>query len=543
MKVIPDPYGFVKDRQSWKFWMCWSCGEKLADSNLYYKHVLRKHVGSLSPEQLSVLPPEINKNWNGNICNEKWEALDASAALVIPEVHSEQLPSIGNGCFTTQSKMLDEKDNHPDNSSQKSTLETKEGKVRPLEKESNVEALSESSMEVAVDDIELSEHEIKQFPKDDNSSTSSSLYEAEVYDRALLIEGIRHMLKKLLNEGCLVANHVDKILKYTMQSLRSLYPGSFLSELRLSNTHHCICYLGVSQLKVIHTFLKELSEFTFERITAEENSTDEFNNYTMVPLWMECIELNGDFLCLVEEGSLQGESTSGVHSDDAPSTNGLLNWIFLGKSYANPLEMWHSLKIGRDRRVEAHHQILQKNYTKLQKYCDEKCKRLGYKEAIKDIWGLLLDELKERRSNTEYVPHSFKAILQKKQEKLEELEELERKGGIRKYMLQTIPIIFKQAGGSIIPNEKTLTEIAAIIDCGLDEGEDLSAQNSLDQADTSIKEATKLAGQHMEIELMKYDLWISATLKDMDELTKMITSTSVADYREILLPLARSYIL
>ncbi|PIA39126.1 hypothetical protein AQUCO_02700364v1 [Aquilegia coerulea] len=476
-------------------------------------------------------PKTVNREWQSMISNGPWKAVDAPVALPILEEQWELLSSIQSKKYTTTNNMLDIKDSHTGKSLHKSTpgLYTDECHVQQMEKESKVKECS-----------------------DGEGFLSPCWPIANDSDREWLLEKARLLFELLLKTDALAADHVNKVIQYTMKKLQVLYPGLRFSELGLNQTQICICFLNASQIGRVLEFLGELWQFSMKKNTGNKSETDEFLHSRILECDIrERCFLDGD-LILVHKQSLRGESTLAVYTDaDAsatfvpdgdqrdtgpPNSDDLLRWMFTDSSSEEDLKLWSGLEKLREHQGKELHQILQKNYHTLKNLCEEKCNQLNYKEELQAIWALLFSELRERKFSTKHSPWRFATVLQKKLEELIELEKQNDVSNISKSMLSIIP--------DVLNNKPTLTAVATdFVDLDTFKDDDLVMQNSLDKSDTCVKEAIMRVNEHIDLELMKNDTLIMRTVEERAKLVSRINPSAAGDYRAILLPLVKSYIL
>ncbi|KAF5181228.1 Ubiquitin carboxyl-terminal hydrolase-related protein [Thalictrum thalictroides] len=538
-KVISEAICFAKDHNNWKFWICCSCDEKFSNSDLHYRHVVEKHIGRLSEELQLVLPSAVSREWQSMISNGPWKPVDAPAALPILEEQWGQLSSIQSKQYTTRNNMLDEKDSHTGDPINKSTLEpySDECHVQHMKKESKVKECSDRL-----------DFRSPCWPIADDS------------ERELLLEKTRLLLEVLLKSDALAADHMNKVIQYTMKKLQILYPGLQLSGHGLNQTHICIRFLDASQLGRILDFLGELFQFSMKKYTGNKSEINKHLHRSILECDIrEKFFLDGD-LIFVDKQSLRGEGILAVYADvDASATllpdwdkrdtglrnsDDLLRWMFTDSSSEKQLKSWSCLENLRKHQGKELHQILQMNFHSLKNLCEEKYNQLNNKEALQAIWALLFSELRERKFSTKHSPQSFAKVLQKKLEELIELKRHNDVSKINKSMLNLIQDVLNNARSIDFRCEPTSTAVATdFLDLDFFEDDDLVMQNSFHKADTCIKEAIMTVGEHIDFELMKIDTLIMPTITERAKLVSRINPSAAGDYRAILLPLAKSYIL
>ncbi|PIA46768.1 hypothetical protein AQUCO_01500366v1 [Aquilegia coerulea] len=498
--VISEAIRFAKDHNSsWKFWICCSCGIKFLDSDLHYQHVVEKHIGRLSEELQLVLPSAVSREWQLMISNCPWIPVDASAALPILIELNKNVKHTG-------------------------------------------ESYHKSTPEPSTDEQIEEESEWK------DCREKLCLPVSKDSDRSKFLMRTCMTLQYLLKTGALAADHVYKVVHYTMKILQGLFPGLSISKLGLDQTHICICFLDASKLRQIILFLRELTKFLNEENTGNKSEIDKLLHSSILKHdTNERIILNGDSI-LVDEHSLCGKSTSEVYTDVHASTtfvsdrdkrdmgslssDDILRWIYTDCE-----------KLRKDRGKKLN-QILEKNCHTLTNLCEEKCNQLNYKETLQAIWALLFSELKERKFSTKHSSRSFATILQKKLEESIELEKQNNVSKLNNSLLDIIRNVLNKVQSIDFICEPTLTAVATDV-CGVEtfEDGDLIMQSYLNSADTCIKEEIKNFGKNIDLKLMKIDTLIMRTLRERDKLDSRINPFAAGDYQTILVPLVKSYIL
>ncbi|KAF9602187.1 hypothetical protein IFM89_025487 [Coptis chinensis] len=491
-KVILEAVSFAEDHKNWGFWECCSCNEAFSDSELHCDHVITNHLEGLSLEHLpELLPSALEDDWNIMITNGEWTPIDMSAAVPILEARWRQ-----------------------------------------------------------VSKLELSEIDSKQW------AMSQVWPRSDDCERAQSLKDIQVLLKCILY----ATEHASLVIQYTIRKLQDCHPGLRLCELGFDKMHLCICMLGASELDKICTFLQEL-----QKLCKRYSSFPKMIEPRQVGLVKERIVLDGDSLCILfDEQLLQGDSSLGTYNVESnyidesssatfvldsdqrdsgrPNSDMLLAWIFADLSSEEQLQSWTQI---REYKIDCGNKLLQillMTYHILENICAGKADKLCYKEALKAIGGLCLEELNKRRCGTEYVPLSLVKVLSKRQAELVIWKNYDSRKN--RSELDAISSVLEEAQREDVSQEQTWTisVITSMCDTKNFEDIDVTLQNYLNPDDIRLKETIERARRSTEFELIKSDALIIPDCIYTCEMAKKITQFAANDYRAILLPLVKSYI-
>ncbi|KAJ4960996.1 hypothetical protein NE237_020906 [Protea cynaroides] len=569
-EILSEILAFAEANKTWKFWMCCHCNEKFIDCESHMQHVVREHMGNLSPKLQSVLPPEVDSDWVDMLLNGSWKPVDASAALNILEDESKcKSPKFGDGSDNGNCVERNKEDSVVDNRCSKDKCDSSldEMKLQPLEEGSRAGYICNGNHGGSKNHDNISNYELRDFDGNQWSkeySLSLSWPLSDDSERAKLLERIRGMFQLLLRHKNLAASHLNKVIQYTMEELHSLAPGSRLLNHGLDQTPLSICFLGASQLRKILKFLQELSN-SCGLSSYSEKTTDDSRSGTPGSEIKERIVLTGDSssLLLDERLLLGGLSRSTYHdapADDGaaaaalvvgdcedgglPDSDALLSWIFIGPSSGEQLASWTRLREEKTQQCMETLQMLEKDFYLLQSLCERKCEHLSYEEALQAVESLCLEELKKREHVTQFTPRSYETILRKRQEEL-----VERDNDVMfiscRLELEVVSNVLKEAQSlNVTPfgYEETLTGVASRL-CDLEGGEDddWRMQNYMHQADTCIEVAIQRQKEQLSVELSKIDARIMRSVTGMHQLELKLGPFSAYDYRAIMLPLVKSF--
>ncbi|XP_043726329.1 uncharacterized protein LOC122672887 isoform X2 [Telopea speciosissima] len=556
-------------KPTWKFWMCCRCNEKFIDCESHIQHVVREHMGHLSPKLQSVLPQEVDSDWVHMLLNGSWKPLDASAALNNLENQSKCQPHNfvdGSDIRNCADRIKEESiaDNWCSNVEWDSSPDDE--KPQLLEDGSRTGDICNgnpvgSKNHEDIPNYELRDFDGNQWPKEYSLSQSWPL--SDDSERTKLLERIHGMFQLLLRHKNLAASHLNKVIQYTMEELQGLAPGSWLLNHGLDQTPLSICFLGASQLKKILKFLQELSH-SCGLGRYSEKSTDDSGSGTPVCEIKERIVLTGDSSSLLlDERLLWGELTPSIYhdasADDGAAATSLVvgdpeeggptdsdafvSWIFTGPSCGEQLASWTRLKEEKTQEGMEILQLLEKDFYLLQSLCERKCEHLSYEDALQAVESLCLEELKKREHVTKFVPRSYENILRKRQEEL-----VERDNDVMfvsRFELDAVSNVLKEAQSlNVTPfgYEEPLTGVASRL-CDLEGGEedDWRMQDYMHQADACIEMAIQRQKEQLSVELSKIDARIMRSATGMQQLEFKLGPFSAYDYRTIMLSLVKSF--
>ncbi|XP_010272205.1 PREDICTED: uncharacterized protein LOC104608045 isoform X2 [Nelumbo nucifera] len=569
-EVLSEALFFAESHKTWKFWSCCRCNEKFTDCDSHMQHVVREHMGNLSPKLQSVLPQEVDTDWLEMLVNGSWKPINAPAALNMLEDQLKcQSPRALDGSDTRNHKHGN-KECLDDGWCFKDTWDSSPGeeKLQPDEESKAGEISNGIHLESRIHD-DLSNFELREY---DGNRWSKEYYLAQSWplsddsERAKLLERIHGMFQLLLRHKYLAASHLNKVIQYTMDELQSLAPGSQILNHGLDQTPLCICFLGASQLRKIFKFLQELSHSCGLGRYSEKNiSGDDTHGGTPGSEIKERIVLTGDSSSLLlDERLLQGELTPvryhSAHADDGsaatpvlirdhgdgvlPDSDALLSWIFTGPSSGEQLTSWTRLREEKTNQGMEVLQMLEKEFYLLQSLCERKCEHLSYEEALQAVESLCLEEFKKREHITKFASQSYEAVLRKRQEEL-----VERDNDVTlinsRFELDAITNVLKEAQNLNVNQfgyEEPLTGVTTRL-CDLDCGEDddWRMQDYVHQTDTCIEVAIQKQKEQLSVELSKIDARIMRNVTGMQQLELKLGPLSAHDYRAIVLPLVKSF--
>ncbi|KAF5201079.1 Ubiquitin carboxyl-terminal hydrolase-related protein [Thalictrum thalictroides] len=563
--VISEAISFAEANKTWKFWICCSCNETFTDLESQVQHVLREHMGNLSPKLHSVLPQEVDTDWVEMLLNGSWKPIDVSASIKMLEdqskCHSPMLvdsPEGGNQADGIKEDCLTNdwcsKDSWYCSFDEERNPQTNED--TKIERNENGNLVEKRKHDNTFN-FELIEYESNRWSKEFWPLSNDS-------EREKLLEKIHGMFQMLLRHKYLSASQLSKVIQYAMDELQGLGPVSQ----RLDQTPICICFLGALQLKKVLKFLQDLSHSCGLGRYPEKNSpADETQSGTQESEIKERIVLSDDSSRLIlDERLLYGEFTFGMYSENSSSAaaatssstlgsdhddiaidgDALLSWIFTGPSCGEQIASWIRMREEKTHRAMEIVQMLQKEFSLLQSLCERKCEHLNYDEALQMVENLCLEELKKREHATKFACQSYEAILRKRQEELIDVDRDDDTAYISSRIeLEAITNIFKEAQALSFTQygyEDTFSGVTSRL-CDLESGgeDDWRMQDYVQQADTCIEVAIQKQKEQLALELSKVDARIMRCVNGMQQLELKLGPSSSYDYRAIMLPLVKSF--
>ncbi|KAJ1379580.1 Ubiquitin specific protease domain [Sesbania bispinosa] len=510
-----------------------------------------EHMGNLLPKMQRLLPQNIDNEWIEMILNCSWKPLDVSAAVKMLENRAKFRDSLfprysylGHygeeymDCFKDTIYSCHDNGSTGYSLHNCTTGSSKYCKIAESDIRGGVEVQGSTLCPLA-----------DSWPISDDS------------ERSKLLGKIRAVFEMLIRHKYLAANHLNKVIQFTMDEIQGLLGGSQLLNHGVDQTPMCMCFLGAAQLRKILQFLQELSHACgLGRYTDKTSSPmNDLHNISQVPDIKERIVLNGDASCLLlDECLLPTQVTpgtaQGVVLDDATAptspdgvshnTDALLSWIFSGSPSGDQLTSWMRTK--EDKRCQGIEivQMLEKEFYHLQGLCEKKCDRVSYEEALQEVEDICLQEGKKMENVGEFVQRSYESVLRKRRDEL-----IENENDVmyvsNRFELDAISNVLQEAEAINVSQfgyEETYAGVTSQL-CDLESGEDeWRMKEYLHQMDGCIEIAIQKLKEHLSIELSKIDAQIMRNVTEMQQLELKLGPSSAYDYRVILLPLVKSYL-
>ncbi|XP_059455087.1 uncharacterized protein LOC132185313 [Corylus avellana] len=407
--VLKEAIDFAKEENKWIFWVCCCCGERFGDSELNMEHLKGKHMENLSETLQANIPKEIGDEWIKMVENGVWKPVDVLASVDIIENESR----FGH----------------------------------PIDKEGDPEVFL----------IEIDENH--KWPL------------CEDIERRRILERIRGMLRLCLRNKCFAVGHLQKLMRYTLQVLKTHIPESQIENHGLDKTLLCICFLDAPRLCNVLEFLETLASSCGLYYIAEESVLDSEQAFCV----KERIVFSSNFSCLLlDERLLRGELIPSTYQDaiaddgtavtsavdvrqNAELTDDVAfpNWLLTGPAIGERLQAWASLRETRRNQVMELFKILEMEFKHLQKMCWKKHGRMLCWKVLRELESICDEEQKKREQSSEPDPQSHASLLSKLQRHVDAVEDT-IEFTITKLKLKSISGILKEGQADIIFIKETI---------------------------------------------------------------------------------------
>ncbi|XP_075101122.1 uncharacterized protein LOC107764486 [Nicotiana tabacum] len=566
IEVLSESLAFAKTNKTWKFWTCCRCSEKFANSESHIHHVVHDHMGALLPKMQSVLPQSVENEWAEMLLNCSWKPLDVNAAV---EILDKQSRSQGHG-FLDESYERDDGEGSKDDFLEAFCHEDEWGtspRRRKLGDRPNRDMV-ESRKNDKISDIDFMDCDGEGGPK--IHLLPEGLPLSDDPERVKLLERIHAVFETLIKNKYLASSHLSKVMHFAVEELQGLAFGSKLLNYNIDQSPLCICFLGPEELKKILKYLQELSHSCgLGRYPEglgrypERTGFDETSNGCHGFDDLEKIVFSEDDTCLLFDKqflqhNLSPSSCPNAVSNDRPAailsgnqyqngvlidSDALLSWLFTGPSSVEALASWTRAREEKAQQGMEILRLLEKEYYDLQGLCERKSEHLSYEEALQAVEDLCLEEGKKREHEVEFVRQSYDSVLRKRREEL--IESDSEVTIISRFELDAISNVLKEAE-SLNVNQFGFEETyggGTSQFCDLESGEedDWRLKDYLHQVDSSVEVAIQRQKEHVSIELSKIDARIMRMVTGMQQLEVKLEPASAQDYRQILVPLLKSF--
>ncbi|KAK8958855.1 hypothetical protein KSP40_PGU009913 [Platanthera guangdongensis] len=524
-ELLSEGLDFFRSNNTWNFWVCCRCKEKFADSDVHAQHVMRNHMGSLSPKLQSVLPQEVNQEWIEMLLHDSWKPVDSTRAVKMLEDHVVK-------------EHLDVSDEYSDACSGNSECQSPQQTQLVDEESGNVFASRGDQLATFFRDAS------QKWPLSDD------------LDRAKLLERIQGMFRLFIKHKSLSVSHLTKVIQFAMEEIQGLPSGSLLLNHALDQSPTCICFLGGPHLRKVLKFLQDISQSCgFGRYTEKDDVTCDAYREDHDSEGFDGISFAYDSACLHLDGRLfhaknrvrKVSNTSSLDEivDRMPDAYAVVSWLFSGSSYEEELSAWNSKKEEKFQQGVEALQIIEKEIYLLQSICERKCEHLSYEEALQAVENICLEELKKRDPSMKFAHHSYEALLRKRQAELIDKEN-DVIYIINRFELDAISNVLKEAQSLSISQfgyDETLSGMTSRL-CEMDSGvdEEWRMNDYMQQADTCIEVAIQRQREQLSIELNKTDAKIMRNVNGMQQLELKLGPASSFDYRMIIIPLVKFFL-
>ncbi|XP_031105808.1 uncharacterized protein LOC116010511 [Ipomoea triloba] len=563
-EVLSEALSFAEANKAWKFWTCCHCVERFADSESHIQHVINEHMCSLSPKLQSVLPQNVENEWVEMLLNCSWKPLDVNAAAKLLE---KQLKCRVHG-------FLENTYTRNDVDESKDDISDPYCNVYGWDRSPIKKTFGDGCNGSTVDSREYDKNSEVWMDRDGNEGTkicppSESWPIADDPERAKLLERINAVFQTLIKNKYLGSSHLSKVIHFAVEELQSLGYGSQLLNYNIDQTPLCICFLGAPELKKILKFLQELSHSCgLGRYPERSSAIDDINTGIQGVDAMEKIVFSEDGSCLLFDEHFKPCKLTpimfhdGVVADSNPNSaaissniqcdNGglldsdeLLSWIFMGTSSGEQLTSWSRSREEKAQQAMEIVRLLEKEFYELQGLCERKCEHLNYEEALQVVEDLCLEEGKKREHTIDFVRRSYDIALKKRRDELMESHHEATSTNYR-FEIEAISSVLKDSESLNVNQfgfEDNYGGISSHL-CDLESGEDddWRVKDYLNQADSCVEVAIQRQKEHVSVELSKIDARIMRVVSGMQQLEVKLESVSAHDYRQILVPLVKSYL-
>ncbi|CAL4912733.1 unnamed protein product [Urochloa decumbens] len=493
--VLNEVLGFAAKSGKWEFWVCGRCREQFADAESHRLHVLREHVGILSPQLQDMVPQEIDADWEAMLTGWNWRPLDVTAALKLFD--EEQADNLG----------LDrDKDSmSSDNWSNKDKSDTSESSASPHNEECD-------GFGVVMGD--------RKWPLSDDG------------ERASILERIRSMFQILVKNKNLSASNLNKLMQFAMDQLRDLLSGSLLPYHSLDESPLCICFLEADSLRRVAKFLQDLIQASgLNRHLEKAEGLDDGHTSPKNQYLLEKVTLNSDSSELI----IDGEGFGGKFDSENVDTDALLSWLYAGSSIGEQLLGWNRMLEERLNQGMDLLRALEREFNSLQNLCERKFEQLRNEEALISVESMFAREQADR--NDAY--QGFEEFLRKRQEELLECNAEELTNSSRSE-LDAVSAILKEVHTSHFGYDEDLSGMAPRL-CDFDRS-GWGFPDYMHSNDSTAQRVISKMKNQISMELDKGDPKIMRSVAVMHQLEHKLGPASYLDYRMILIPLMKSFL-
>ncbi|CAN4099344.1 unnamed protein product [Withania somnifera] len=539
IEVLSDALPFAETHKTWK----------LGD------------VAALPPKMQSVLPQNVDNEWAEMLLTCSWKPLDVNSAV---KMLDKQSRSQDHG-FIDESYERDDGEGTKGGHMEAFCHEEEWGlspRRKKVEDRPNGD-MGESRKNDKISDIDFMDCDEDGGPK--ICLLPEGLPLSDDPERAKLLERIGVVFEALIKNKYLASTHLSKVMHFAVEELRGLPFGSHLLNYNIDQSPLCICFLSPEELKKVLKYLQELSHSCgLGRYPEKIGAVDEANNGCHGFDNLEEIVFSEDSTCLLFDQHFLQRNLSSSSCADAVSNDrnaailsgnqyqdgvlvdldALLSWLFTGPSSVEALASWTRAREDKGQRGMEILRLLEKEYYDLQGLCERKCEHLSYEEALQVVEDLCLEEGKKRERETEFVRQSYDSVLRKQRELIESDNDTTIISN--RFELEAISNVLKEAE-SLNVNQFGFDETyngGTSQFCDLESGEedDWRLKDYLHQVDSSVGVAIQRQKEHVSIELSKTDARIMRVVTGMQHLESKLEPTSAQDYRQILVPLLKSFL-
>ncbi|XP_057491394.1 uncharacterized protein LOC130777143 [Actinidia eriantha] len=497
VRVFLEAVDYADKNKTWKFWPCHLCDGKFAKVELLLEHIEKFHENESAQMVRNYVPIEVDTDWAKLLVHGTWKPVDILEAMeIIRKQSKSELGSKDRDQFSCELP----------------------------KKESDVDDISKFNKILLP----------KACPNKQNWPLSDDI------ERAKILKGIQAEFQLLVKREYLTMENLSQVIGSTITVLQNYIPASELRIHGLDQTPLCICFLGLSDLKSVHMFLKLLSGRTVGNkvLETDSSSIDAFSFCNGVKI-KERIVFTGDPSRLLDEQFLQVEfmphryhdatSTCKIRDDEfdvLPDVDGLMRGAF--DPSATIGELLASWRVGQENikhQGSLYFTAFEKELQCFHRFTAIKSGFVSHKKELGNIESICNAELMKRKQDTNHVPQSYISLLQRRQEELVLAENDD--AGRRRYQVNSILSVIKGAA--------------------LDEAVDISqfkTEGAADHADgeyARIIAAILRENVRMTLELEKITEKLVKTNVQLWRMGLKYKQTTSLDYRAIMLPLLKLF--
>ncbi|CAA6659022.1 unnamed protein product [Spirodela intermedia] len=502
--ILTEALSFAEANRGWKFWLCCKCGEKFADSDSHAQHVMQKHMESLPRKLKSVLPQEPVGDWVEMLISGSWEPVDLYAAVkVLEEEHRSNSPFLSSE-ITSCGKDRDSPSDCCRSTDTHDSFSSSKG-------DSNINGTCSGApgdqRDTCINNFDVDN--LYKWPLSNDT------------ERSKLLQRIHELFQLLLQQRCLAAAHLDKVIQFSMNEVQGLPSGFRILSRALNRSPVSICFLNASQLRKVLRFLQELSHSCGlgqceNRLIDDIHSVAQGSDLSEENfLICDSLKLQLDKHFFTSKLISIGTDNSGTDDGtDSFDTDAFIMWLFPGASIGEDLAAWTYMREEKLRQGKEVLQLLEKELYLLQNECEKKCEHLIYEEVLQDVENLCLEEVRRKDNSVTFDNLSYEAVLRKRREKL-----------------------LKRVDDVVPMNSRFELDVISKV---LKEGESLMASQFGSDETTS-----GVTSHPCEDSLYKADNCIAIAIQRQKELLSLESRLGPAlsfDYRLVLLPLMKSFI-
>ncbi|KAG8096003.1 hypothetical protein GUJ93_ZPchr0013g35327 [Zizania palustris] len=501
--VVDEAIGFATRSGKWEFWACGRCGERFADVELHQRHALREHVGVLSPRLEAMVPQVIDADWAAMLVSSNWRPVDATAALKTLE--EELADNVGPD--------RDKDSMSSDIWSSKDKSDTSESSTSPHNEECD-------SFGVVMKEGE------RKWPLSDDD------------ERTKILERIRSSFKILVKHKNLSVSHLNRVLHFAVEELRAMPSASLLLNHSLDESPLCICFLDVSSLRKVLKFLQDLMQSCGlnNRSSDKDDELGDRDSFPKIHYDLEKVTLDSDSSVLTIDGQ-----EFDVRSDhENVVADPFISWLYTGSSVEEQLLDWNRMLEVRSNQCMGILHELEKEFSALQNWCEQKHEQLTNEEGLLAVESLLFEEQRRRDDLDHYPFQGYEELLKKRHEELLEQNAEELFNGCRSE-LDAISTILKEVNKTHFGYDETFSGMTSRL-CDFDgtEEDEWRLPGFVHPNDSVVQLVVSRLKEQVTMELNKTDARIMRILAVMQQLELKLGPASALDYRTILLPLLKS---